>query len=69
MEEYDHSVTCLADDLQTLGIYSNKLRTPDNLAWTDRSIHKQSTKGNKEKSRKDPNKTRNKQTTKLKNKT
>ena len=32
IEEYDQSVTCLADDLQTLEIHSNKLRTLDNLA-------------------------------------
>ena len=65
IEEYDQSVTCLADDLQTLGIRSKKLRTPGNLAQTNSSIHKQSLEPNKEKSRKDPNQTQNKQTSKL----
>ena len=68
LKEYDQSATCLADDLQALEIHSNKLRTPGNLAQTNSSIHKQSIKRNKEKSGKDPNKTRNKQTTKLKRK-
>ena len=69
MEEYDQCVTCLADNRKTLEIRSNKLRTPNNLAQTNSSIHKQSIKRNKEKSRKDPNKTRNKQMTKLNRKT
>ena len=65
MEEYDQSVTCLADDLQTLEILSNKLRTPGNLAQTNSSIHKQSLKQNSDKTRKDPNQTRNKEMSKL----
>ena len=65
MEKYDQSVTCLADNQKTLEICSNKLRTPENLAQTDNSIDKQSINRNKEKLRKDPNKTQNKQTTKL----
>ena len=32
IQEYDQSVTCLADDQKTLGIHSNKLHTPENLA-------------------------------------
>ena len=39
---YDQSVTCLADDLQTLETRSSTLRTPEILSQTNNSIHKQS---------------------------
>ena len=52
IEEYDQSVTCLADDLQTLVIRSNKLRTPGNLAKKNSRIHKQSLKQNNKKNEK-----------------
>ena len=32
IEKYDQSITCLADNLQTLVIRTNKLRTPGNLS-------------------------------------
>ena len=43
--------------MQTLEIRSNKLHTPDDLAQTNSSIHKQGLKRNNEKTRKDPNQT------------
>ena len=39
---YDQSVTCLADDLQTLETRSSTLRTPEILSQTNNSIHKHS---------------------------
>ena len=39
---YDQSVTCLADDLQTLETCSSMLRTPETLSQTNNSIHKHS---------------------------
>ena len=39
---YDQSVTCLADDLQTLETRSSTLCTPGILSQTNNSIHKQS---------------------------
>ena len=39
---YDQSVTCLADDLQTLETRSSTLRTPVILSQTNNSIHKHS---------------------------
>ena len=44
MKKYDQSVTCLADDLQTLESRSSTLRTPGVLSQTNNSIHKQSSK-------------------------
>ena len=41
---YDQSVTCLADDLQTLVTRSSTLRTPEILSQTNNSMHKQSSK-------------------------
>ena len=41
---YDQSVTCLADDLQTLVTCSSTLRTPETLSQTNNSIHNQSSK-------------------------
>ena len=41
---YDHSVTCLADNLQTLETRSTTLRTPEILSQTNNSIHKHSGK-------------------------
>ena len=38
----DQSVTCLADDLQTLVTRSSTLRTPKTLSQTNNSIHKHS---------------------------
>ena len=35
MEEYDQSVTCLADDPRNLEIRSNKRRTPGDLSQTN----------------------------------
>ena len=40
----DQSVTCLADDLQTLETRSSMLRTPGILSQINNSIHKQSSK-------------------------
>ena len=45
-------VTCLANNRKTLGICSNKLRTPENLVYTNNSIHKQSLKRSNEKTEK-----------------
>ena len=39
---YDKSVTCLANDLQTLETRSSTLRTPETLSQTNNSIHKHS---------------------------
>ena len=39
---YDQSVTCLADDPQTLETRSSMLRTPEILSQTNNSIRKQS---------------------------
>ena len=39
---YDQSVTCLADDLQTLETRSSTLRTSGSLSQTNDSIHKHS---------------------------
>ena len=39
---YDQSVTCLADDSQTLVTRSSTLRTPEILSQTNNSIHKHS---------------------------
>ena len=39
---YDQSVTCVADDLQTLETRSSTLRTPEILSQTNNSIHKHS---------------------------
>ena len=36
MEEYDQSVTCLADDPRNLEIRSNKRRTPGTLSQTNK---------------------------------
>ena len=46
---YDPSVTCLADDLQTLETRSSMLRTPETLSQTNNSIHKHSCKRIEEK--------------------
>ena len=43
-EKYDQSVTCLADDPQTLETRSSTLRTPGILSQTKNSIHKHSSK-------------------------
>ena len=40
IKEYDQSVTCLADDLQTLVTHNSTLRTPKTLSQTNNSIHK-----------------------------
>ena len=39
---YDQSVTCLADDLQTLETHSSTLCTLEILSQTNNSIHKNS---------------------------
>ena len=39
---YDQSVTCLADDLQSLETRSRTLHTPKILSQTNNNIHKQS---------------------------
>ena len=52
IKEYDQNVTCLADNLQTLEIRSNKLCTPGNLASTNNSTHKQSLNRNTRKTKK-----------------
>ena len=41
-KRYDQSVTCLADDLQTLVTRSSTLRTPETLSQTNNNIHKHS---------------------------
>ena len=41
---YDQSVTCLANDVQTLETRSSTLRTPGILSQTNNSIHKHSSK-------------------------
>ena len=41
-KKYDHCVTCLADDPQTLETRSSTLRTPGILSQTNNSIHKHS---------------------------
>ena len=45
MKKYDESVTCLADDLQTLETRSSTLRTPGVLSQTNNNIHKQQARG------------------------
>ena len=42
IKEYDQSVTCLADDVQTLETRSSTLRTPEILSQTNNSIHNHS---------------------------
>ena len=44
IERYDQSVTCLADDMETLETRSSTLRTPGILLQTNNSIHKHSSK-------------------------
>ena len=39
MEEYDQSVTCLADDPRNLEIRSNKRRTPGILPQTNKQAY------------------------------
>ena len=39
MEEYDQSVTCLADDPRNLTIRSNKRRTPGILSQTNKQAY------------------------------
>ena len=48
---YDQSVTCLADDPQTLETRSSTLRTPEILLQTNNNIHKKSSTGCKGKTR------------------
>ena len=42
IKKYDQTVTCLADDLQTLETHSSTLLTPGILSQTNNSIHKHS---------------------------
>ena len=42
MEEYDQSVTCLADDPRNLEILSSKRRTPGTLSQTNKQTNKHS---------------------------
>ena len=42
MNKYDQSVTCLADDMQTLETRSSTFHTPEILSQTNNSIRKQS---------------------------
>ena len=44
IKEYDQSVTCLADDLQTLETRSSTLRTPGTLSQINNNIRKHSTR-------------------------
>ena len=42
IKRYDQSVTCHADDLQTIETRSSTLRTPKTLSQTNNNIHKHS---------------------------